>query len=95
MKKLIIAALVLVGLTCQAQKTTEKETVVVIIKDGKIENVEIVSHSETEGLGGVALPQYAAQTVEKQGLDIDVITGCTVSLDGYKEAVNDALSKAL
>ena len=30
MKKLIIAALVLVGLTCQAQKTNEKETVVVI-----------------------------------------------------------------
>ena len=30
MKKLIIAALVLVGLTCQAQKATEKETVVVI-----------------------------------------------------------------
>ena len=43
----------------------------------------------------MALPQYAAQTVEKQGLDIDVITGCTVSLDGYKEAVNDALGKAL
>ena len=30
MKKLIIAALVLVGLTCQAQNCTEKETVVVI-----------------------------------------------------------------
>ena len=30
MKKLILAALVLVGLTCQAQKTEEKETVVVI-----------------------------------------------------------------
>ena len=30
MKKLIIAALVLVGLTCQAQKATEKETIVVI-----------------------------------------------------------------
>ena len=30
MKKLIIAALVLVGLTCQAQKANEKETVVVI-----------------------------------------------------------------
>ena len=30
MKKLIIAALVLVGLTCQAQTTEEKETVVVI-----------------------------------------------------------------
>ena len=30
MKKLIIAALVLVGLTCQAQNANEKETVVVI-----------------------------------------------------------------
>jgi cyclophilin family peptidyl-prolyl cis-trans isomerase len=30
MKKLIIVALVLVGLTCQAQKATEKETMVVI-----------------------------------------------------------------
>jgi cyclophilin family peptidyl-prolyl cis-trans isomerase len=30
MKKLIIVALVLVGLTCQAQKTEEKETIVVI-----------------------------------------------------------------
>ena len=30
MKKMILAVLVLVGLTCSAQKTTEKETVVVI-----------------------------------------------------------------
>ena len=30
MKKMILAVLVLVGLTCQAQKATEKETVVVI-----------------------------------------------------------------
>ena len=30
MKKIILAALVLIGLTCQAQKATEKETVVVI-----------------------------------------------------------------
>ncbi len=68
----------------------------VTIKDGKIENVEILAQNETEGLGGAALPQYAAQTVEKQNLDeIDVISGVTVTLDGYKEAVNDALSKAL
>ena len=72
-----------------------KIVVKVTIKDGKIENVDIVSHNETETLGGVALPEYAKQTVEKQGLDIDVMTGVTVTLDGYKEAVNDALSKAL
>ena len=72
-----------------------KIDVKVTIKDGKIENVEIVNQSETEGIGGVALPEYVAQTIEKQGLDIDVITGATVTMDGYKEAVNDALSKAV
>ena len=72
-----------------------KIKVKVIIKDGKIDNVEILEHAETEGLGGVALPQYAAQTVEKQSLDIDVVSGVTVSMNGYKEAVNDALSKAV
>ena len=30
MKKIILAALVLIGITCQAQKATEKETIVVI-----------------------------------------------------------------
>ncbi|MBR2527640.1 MAG: FAD-binding protein [Blautia sp.] len=72
-----------------------KIDVKVIIKDGKIENVEIVNQQETEGIGAVALPEYVSQTLEKQGLDIDVITGATVTMDGYKEAVNDALSKAV
>ena len=72
-----------------------KIVVAVTIADGKIANVDIVSHSETEGLGGIALPEYAKQTVEKQNLDIDLISGVTVTLDGYKQAVNDALSKAV
>ena len=45
------------------------------IEGGKIANVDIVSQNETEGLGGMALPEYARQTVEKQSLDIDVISG--------------------
>ena len=73
-----------------------KIVVSVTIEDGKIANVDIVSQNETEGLGGIALPQYAAQTVEKQNLEeIDLISGVTVTLDAYKEAVNDALSKAI
>ena len=72
-----------------------KIVVAVTIEDGKIANVDIVSHNETEGLGGVALPEYARQTVEKQSLDIDVISGVTVTLDAYKQAVNDALAKAV
>ena len=65
------------------------------IEGGKIASVDIVSHNETEGLGGVALPEYAKQTVEKQSLDIDVISGVTVTLDAYKQAVNEALAKAV
>ena len=72
-----------------------KIVVSVTIEGGKIANVDIVSQNETEGLGGMALLEYARQTVEKQSLDIDVISGVTVTLDAYKEAVNDALSKAL
>ena len=72
-----------------------KIDVKVTIKDGKIENVEILNQSETEGLGAAALPEYVQQTLDRQSLDIDVVSGVTVTLDGYKEAVNDALSKAL
>ena len=72
-----------------------KIVVAVTIEGGKIAKVDIVSHNETEGLGGVALPEYARQTVEKQSLDIDVMTGVTVTLDAYKVAVNDALAKAV
>ena len=72
-----------------------KIDVKVTIKDGVIADVEIVSHAETEGIGAAALPEYVKQTVETNGLDIDVITGATVTLDCYKEAVNAALSQAL
>ena len=71
-----------------------KIVVEVTITDGKIADVQIVSESESEGLGHIALPDYAKQTVEKQSLDIDVMTGVTVTLDGYKEAVNAALAQA-
>lgn len=66
----------------------------VTIEDGKIANVEVVSNSETPGIGGEALPKYVEETIAKQSTDIDVVTGATVTLDGYKAAVADALSKA-
>ena len=73
-----------------------KIDVKVTIQDGKIANVEIVNQSETETLGGVALPDYVQQTIDKQNLDeIDAVSGVTITLDGYKQAVNEALSKAL
>ena len=72
-----------------------KIVVKVTIQDGKMANIEVVSQAETEGLGGAALPTYVQETLDKQSLDIDGVAGVTVTLDGYKEAVNDALAKAV
>ena len=45
---------------------------------------------------GQTYTEQIEQTIDKQNLDeIDVVSGVTVTLDGYKEAVNDALAKAL
>ena len=71
-----------------------KINVSVTITDGKIVKVEVLNHAETEGIGAVALPKYVEQTIEKQSTDLDSITGATVTLNGYKEAVVEALSKA-
>ena len=72
-----------------------KINVKVTIQGGKIANVEVLSQTETEGVGGAALPEYVQRTLDKQSADIDVVTGATYTLKGYQEAVNDALSKAL
>ncbi|MCD8023830.1 MAG: FMN-binding protein [Lachnospiraceae bacterium] len=70
-------------------------TVSVTITDGKISAIEVLDNAETENIGGVALPEYINQTIETQSLDIDVVSSASNTLRGYKEAVNDALSKAV
>ncbi|MDO4546836.1 MAG: FAD-binding protein [Clostridia bacterium] len=70
-------------------------TVSVSVEGGRIVGVEVVSHSETAAIGGVALPSYCESVVEKQSLDIDVVTSASNTLYGFKDAVNDALTKAV
>ena len=72
----------------------DRINVKVTIKDGRIVNID-VDHNETEGIGAAAIPHYVEQTIAKNGLDIDSVTGATVSLNGYKDAVSRALAKAL
>lgn len=69
--------------------------VTVTVEGGKIAKVEVTKQAETANIGGVALPSYCEQVVEKQNLEIDVVATSSNTLKGFKEAVNDALSKAL
>ena len=72
-----------------------KIVVDVTIEGGKIAKVEVVSDAETPGIGGVAMPEYCDAIVEKQSIDIDAVASASNTLRGFKEAVNDALAKAV
>lgn len=70
-------------------------TVSVTISGGQIAGIEVVSQMETDNIGGAALPAYCDAVVDAQSLDVDVVSGASNTLRGFKEAVNDALSKAV
>ena len=61
---------------------------------GKITSVEILSEGETPTIGGKALSDYCQAVVDSQSLEIDVSSGASNTLRGFKEAITDALSKA-
>lgn len=72
-----------------------KITLSVTVEDGLIVEVEVLESSETETIGGVALPEYCEALVETQDLDsIDVVSGASNTLRGFIAAVEDALSEA-
>ena len=65
----------------------------VVIKDGKIKSIEIVSNNET--------PSYLAKAkavikaiLNKQSTNVDTVSGATYSSTGIIKAVRSALSKA-
>jgi len=64
------------------------------IADGKIADVKVLSHSETEGIGSIAVEQLPAKIVEAQSTEVEAVSGASVSSAAIKEAVNDALAKA-
>ena len=51
-------------------------------------------HSETEGLGDVAIETLAEEIVSGQDLTVDAIAGATVSSEGFLTAVKAALTSA-
>lgn len=60
----------------------------------KILKVEILSDSETDGIGSKAIEQLPAQIIEKQSVEVDSIAGATLSSEGIKKAVTKALNTA-
>ncbi|HZK24227.1 MAG TPA: FMN-binding protein [Oscillospiraceae bacterium] len=68
-------------------------TVAVTVAGGKITAVEIVSGNDTEEYYTKAKKEVPARIVEEQKVDVDAASGATISSEGIKDAVLDALQK--
>ncbi|MDO4865866.1 MAG: FMN-binding protein [Clostridia bacterium] len=66
----------------------------VTVVDGAITDVNIVEHSETEGVADEAINTLPAAIVEAQSVDVDGIAGATMASDAIKAAVRSALEQA-
>ena len=106
MKKIIVAtaaALLAVGAQAATYKdgsyTGEgkgRESVITVQVDGgKIADVKVVKHGETEMIIAAPIEQMIPEIVKKNGVEgVDSVGGATLSSEGIKAAVKDALSKA-
>lgn len=61
---------------------------------GEILSVNVDKHTETEGIGTIATDQVPGEIVKSQSLDVDNISGATVTVDAIVLAVAKALESA-
>lgn len=64
------------------------------IVSGKIDTVTVTKHEETEGISDPAIEKVPAEIVEKQSVEVDSVSGATVTSEAIKQAVATALEEA-
>ena len=69
-------------------------TVEVTIAGDVIENVSVVSHEETDGVGTLAVDAIPGAIVESQSLGVDAVGGATLTSDAIIAAVADCVAQA-
>ncbi len=67
----------------------------VTIKNSKITDIIIVDHNESLGYYEVPFEVVPKDIIKKQSIDVDTVSGATRSSNGIKEAVEEALKKAI
>lgn len=69
-------------------------TVEVVVKDFKIENVTVKDHKETPVVSDLAISDIPKMIVESQSLNVDVVSGATVTSNAILMGVANALKDA-
>lgn len=101
-KYLLLAMLTVVSLSgCSSSETysatikghNDDVTIEVSLDGEAITKVDVVSHNESEGIADKAISDIPTAIVEQQSLNIDTISGCTVTsttiIEGVKKALTD------
>lgn len=71
-----------------------KFDVTVEIVDGKIDSIMIGNNNETPNRGGVAIKQLPDEIIKSQSIEVDGVSGATVTSNGIKDAVARCLERA-
>lgn len=68
--------------------------VTVTITDGKISDIVVNSHAESSDIGAPALDKLIQNAIAANSAEIDGASGATMTSDGFRETVAQALAKA-
>lgn len=72
-----------------------KIEVEIYVNDNKVNKIVVDKHSETSGYYEEVFKIISGEIVEEQNIDVDSVSGATVSSRGMINAVRDAVSKAI
>ena len=64
----------------------------VTVDETSITGIEVVEQTETESVGGAALPTLVDRVLSAQSVNIDVVSGATYTSDGFLTAVREAIT---
>lgn len=62
--------------------------------DAVITNIEVKEQQETEDVGDIAFDQMIPKMVENNSVAVDAVATATLTCEGLRDAVADALGKA-
>ncbi|QUH19782.1 flavocytochrome c [Alkaliphilus sp. B6464] len=68
-------------------------SVEVTIEDDMIKDIKVLSQNETSGFD-TAMDTLAENIITKNSVDVDTVSGCTLTSKGFLEAINSALVAA-
>ena len=80
--------------TGKARGNGGEVTVTITVEDGKIVDAEAVGDQETEGIGSRAIEQLPALMIEGNTVEVDMITGATISSTAVLTAAAAAYAEA-